>query len=91
LPILKSSKKRMRTSEKRCLQNQMVRSRVKTYLKKARIAVDSGDEKSATEALQEAYSALDAAARKGVIHRNTAARKKSRLARHFNRRLSSRE
>jgi len=79
----------MRTAERQRLRNQIVRSRVKTLVKKARQAVISGDPETAKNALDEAYSELDNASRKGVIHRNNAARRKSRLARLFNKHLSS--
>jgi small subunit ribosomal protein S20 len=76
----KSAIKRMRQSEKRRLRNRTVRSRVRTALKTARTAVATpgGD---ARAAVLEAIRTLDKAVTKGVIHRNTAARKKSALAR----------
>jgi len=89
LPTLKSSKKRMRTSLKRQVRNQAVRSRLKTYLKKTRLTIAEGDQEKALATLREVYSELDNAARKGVIHPNTAARKKSRLSRSLNRKITS--
>jgi small subunit ribosomal protein S20 len=91
LPTLKSSKKRMRTSQKRQVRNQAVRSRVKTYLKKTRQTITEGDKDKAAAALKETYSELDNAARKGVIHPNTAARKKSRLSRSMHRKFASKK
>jgi small subunit ribosomal protein S20 len=80
----KSAIKRIRTSEKRRLRNRTVRTRVRTALKTARTAVTTpGDD--ARAAVLQAIRTLDKAVTKGVIHRNTAARKKSALAR----RLSS--
>ena len=73
----KSAMKRMRQSERRRLRNRAVRSKVRTALKVAR-AVE-GPEQGTT--IAEAIRALDKAVSKGVIHRNTAARKKSALAR----------
>ena len=72
----KSGLKRKRQAVKRTARNQAVQSKVKTLLKKARETgtAGSGD-------LLAAIRALDAAARKGILHRNTAARKKSRLMR----------
>jgi small subunit ribosomal protein S20 len=76
----KSAIKRMRQSEKRRQRNRTVRSRVRSALKTARTAVTTagGD---ARETVLQAIRTLDKAVTKGVIHRNTAARKKSALAR----------
>ena len=73
-----SALKRMRQSERRRLRNRTVRSKVRTAVKNARTALGSAD---ARAAVTEAIRALDKAVTKGVIHRNTAARKKSALAR----------
>jgi small subunit ribosomal protein S20 len=76
----KSAIKTARQSERRRQRNRAIRSKVRTAVKLARTTLD---EKSAggREAVAEAIRALDKAATKGVIHRNTAARKKSALAR----------
>jgi small subunit ribosomal protein S20 len=76
----KSAIKRMRQSETRRQRNRAVRSRVRTALKTARTALTSTGEDAGTAVLQ-AIRTLDKAVTKGVIHRNTAARKKSALAR----------
>jgi small subunit ribosomal protein S20 len=78
-----SAIKRMRQSEKRRLRNRAVRSRVRTALKTARTAVTTPDDEARAAVLQ-AIRTLDKAVTKGVIHRNTAARKKSALARRLN-------
>jgi len=70
----KSGLKRKRQAVKRTARNQAVRSQLKTLVKKAREAGATG-----ADELRAAVRALDSAARKGVVHRNTAARKKSRL------------
>jgi small subunit ribosomal protein S20 len=76
----KSAIKRMRQSERRRLRNRTIRSRVRTAVKAARTAVaNPGPE--AVAAVGQAIRELDRAVSKGVIHRNTAARKKSALAR----------
>lgn len=72
----KSALKRMRQTVKRTARNRAVRSRIKTLLKRARTATSPS-----ADAVRAAVSALDSAARKGIIHPNTAARKKSRLLR----------
>ncbi|MBI3636818.1 MAG: 30S ribosomal protein S20 [Candidatus Rokubacteria bacterium] len=76
----KSARKRIRTSEKRRQRNRVVRSKVRTVVKIARASAVSGAA-DAKAAVLEAIRALDKAVTKGVIHRNTAARKKSALAR----------
>ncbi len=80
---LKQQKKRVLQNEKRRQRNIAVRSRVKTYVKRAETtlqaaAADAGD------AVRAAIVELDIAARKGVLHKNTAARKKSRLMKKIN-------
>jgi small subunit ribosomal protein S20 len=70
----RSALKRLRQTVKRTLRNRAVKSRVKTLVKKARATRDP-------EALRAAVKAIDKAAAKGILHRNTAARKKSRLMR----------
>ncbi len=75
---IKSAKKRAIQSETRRARNQSARSEVRTYLKKARIAKSTGAENAGT-AVDAAVRKLDVAARKGTIHRNAAARLKSRL------------
>lgn len=73
-----SAKKRMRQNQKRRLRNRMVRTRARTAVRRARQAIETGDPDAAKAALK-AVSELDRAAIKGVIHRNNAARRKSRL------------
>jgi small subunit ribosomal protein S20 len=76
----KSGLKRKRQDVKRAVRNRSVVSRIKTLVKQAREA-----SAPATEEVRAAIRALDSAARKGILHRNAAARKKSRLVRHANR------
>jgi small subunit ribosomal protein S20 len=83
MPNNAAAEKRMRQERKRRLRNRMVKSIVKTEITKARQAIDTGSE-SAEEAVREAVSELDRAAKKGVIHRNNAARRKSRLMKQLN-------
>ncbi len=74
----KSAQKAQRQAERRAARNQPVRSAIRTFVKKASAAIAVGEEQAAT-AVREAVSALDKAAKKGVIHRNAASRRKSRL------------
>ena len=80
MPNLRSAKKRMRIEAKRRARNKSVKSTVRTFVTKARnaIADDPGDPQTA-EAIRDAISNLDRAVSKGVLHRNNAARRKSRL------------
>jgi small subunit ribosomal protein S20 len=77
---IKSQIKRNRTNEQRRQRNKSVRSELKTHAKKALAAAESGDADAAHQALRTAQSTTDAAVSKGVLHKSTAARRKSRLA-----------
>lgn len=81
---IKSAKKRIRVIEKKTLENKMVRSRSKTSVKKVLSAVEAKDKEVAAASLSAAVSDIDKAAKKGIYHKNNAARKKSRLARLVN-------
>ncbi len=81
---LKSSKKRIRSDERKRIRNTSVKSAIKTKIKKVELAIAKGDIESARAVFSEAVSALDSAAAKGIIKKNTASRKKSRLARKIN-------
>jgi small subunit ribosomal protein S20 len=75
----KSSKKRIRVAARRHDRNKPLRTEARTFVKKAEVAIASGDAGAAEAATQEAISVLDRVANKGVIHKNNAARRKSRL------------
>ena len=77
---IKSAKKRILTSQKRAAANKAVKSGVKTAVKKVRLAIDANDNAAAAAAFENAKSVIDKAASKGVLHKNTASRKVSRLA-----------
>ena len=79
MAIIKSQIKRNRQNEKRRQLNRVYRGATRTYIKKARTAIEEGEFETAQEATQAAIIALDRAAAKGVIHKNNAARRKSRL------------
>jgi small subunit ribosomal protein S20 len=76
----KSSKKDLRRSAKRRERNLAMRSALKTYVKKTKQAVAAGDVPSTGEALKLAVKNLDKAVQRGIIHKNQAARRKSRIA-----------
>ena len=77
---IKSAKKRILVNEKKAMRNQMIKSAVKTEIKKVRAAVESGNKEEAAKALLVATSVIDKAESKGVFKKNTASRKVSRLA-----------
>ncbi len=85
MPIIKSAKKALRQNKKRKLENLRVKNRMKGQVKKVKSFIGSGKRKEAQENLSKGYKAIDKAAKKGIIKKNTAARKKSRLAKSINR------
>ncbi len=80
----KSVEKRDRQNAKRRLRNRAAKSTCRTAVKKFNAALAAGDKAAAKEALDLSVKLLDSAAGKGVIHRNTASRKKSRLTQAYN-------
>lgn len=84
MPNHKSAKKRVRQTEKRNLVNRSRRSSLRTQVKKLRAAVAGTDQNGSQELLNPTISAIDKAVNKGVLHKNTAARYKSRLTSHVN-------
>ena len=84
MPNHKSAEKRMRQNEKRRQINRSNRSRLRTEIKRLRAAVDAGAKDGLTETYASAVSAIDKAVNKGVLHRNAAARYKSRLTARVN-------
>jgi len=85
LPNIKSAKKRVKTSERNKQRNITVKSSLKTAVKKVFESIKNNVEQNKLkEAVCKAYSVIDKAVSKGVLHKNTAARKKSRLTRHVN-------
>lgn len=76
---IKSQIKRNRQNEKRRIHNRVFRGRARTFVQKARLALESGDQTASAAAVLTAVKELDKAAEKGVIHKNNAARRKSRL------------
>lgn len=76
---IKSAIKRNKQNEKRRLRNRVYRGSARSFIKKARIALESGEKEAAELAVRDAVSALDKAAQKGVLHKNNASRRKSRL------------
>ena len=84
MPNIKSAKKRVSVIEKKTLRNNMIKSGYRTAVKNFEAAVAEGDVKKAESLFSEATKKIDQACTKGVIVKNTAARKKSNLAKKLN-------
>ena len=83
MPNIKSAKKRVKVIATKTLINKSINSGLKTDIKKANLAVEAGDANKA-ESVKVAIKKIDQAVAKGILHKNTAARKKSALARKLN-------
>ncbi len=81
---IKSAKKRILVNRKKADRNKSIKSGVKTAIKKVEAAVSANDKEAASAALTSATSVIGKATQKGVYHKNTAARKVSRLAKLVN-------
>lgn len=79
----KQAKKRVRQAEKHRRHNASMRSMLRTYIKKVLSAIAGGDQKAALVTYQEATPVIDGMVNKGIIHKNKAARHKSRLTAHI--------
>lgn len=84
MPNHKSAEKRMRQSEGRRLINRSNRTRLRTQIKKLQTALAAGNSKDVNELLPATVSVIDKAVQKGVLHKNAAARQKSRLTARVN-------
>lgn len=78
MPNIKSAKKRVKVIQAKTLQNKATKSELRTEIKKANAAIE-GNLDNKTEAVRVAVKKIDQAAAKGILHKNTAARKKSAL------------
>jgi small subunit ribosomal protein S20 len=81
VPNIKSVKKDVIRSRQRRLRNQAVKSQIKTFVKKAQTTIAEGQAEPIATILSQTASIVDKAAKRGIIHKNTAARRKSRLMR----------
>jgi small subunit ribosomal protein S20 len=84
LPKTKTAEKSARSAARKAARNKTIRSSTKTAVTRAETLVAGKDQKEAATAVKEAQSSLDRAAKKGVMHPNTVARKKSRLVKKLN-------
>ena len=80
LPNIKSAKKRVKVIETKTLRNQMIKSALKTYIKKFEAAANGGNKADAEAAFRTAVKKIDQAVSKGIVKKNTASRKKAQLA-----------
>lgn len=76
---IKSAKKRILVIEKKTLRNKIQKTKTKNVIKKLLVAIESNDKAAASVALKNAIKQIDMATSKGVYHKNTSSRKKSRL------------
>lgn len=83
MPNIKSAKKRVKVIANKTMLNKAVKSNLRTVIKKANLALETSDANSA-EVVKLAIKKIDQAAAKGILHKNTAARKKSQLASKLN-------
>ena len=81
---IKSAKKRILVNQGKALRNQMIKSQLKTVIKKFNAAVAAGDKAAAEELLKLASKKVDQAVAHGILHKNNAAHKKSEFATKFN-------
>ena len=81
---IKSAKKRILVNQTKALQNQMVKSQLKTVIKKFNNAVDAGDKAAASELFKLAVKKVDQAVAHGILHKNNAAHKKSAFTKKYN-------
>lgn len=88
MPNIKSAEKRVRQNIKRELRNRRTKSMLKTSIRRFEESLQSGDVEEAKVKLNAAVRQIDRAAARGVVHKNNAARKKSRLSRIFNQSLA---
>lgn len=84
MPIIKSAKKRVKTTEKKTAQNREWKDRLKNAIKDMEKVVEAGDKEAAAEQLKETKKVIDKAVTRNIIHKNNAARKKSRLTKMYN-------
>lgn len=84
MPNTKQQEKRMRQAEKRRVRNKSRKSEIKTYIKRFDEALQRGNRDEGEEYLNKSIKALDKAASDGIIHKNNAANRKSRLMAKYN-------
>lgn len=84
MPNIKSAKKRVKVTETKTLQNSMIKSALKTTIKKVDESIKAGEASAIETAYTKAVKSIDKAVAKGILHKNTAARKKSSITKKLN-------
>ena len=77
---IKSAKKRIEVIDRQTMENKTCRSKIATYVKKYKVAVDNDEKETAAKVLSETFSLIDSAVSKGILQKATANRKKARLS-----------
>lgn len=81
---IKSAKKRIKVIDRQTLENKSLKTKIATYVKKYKVAVDNGEKENASKLLSETFSLIDTAVSKGTLQKATANRKKARLSLYAN-------
>ncbi len=81
---IKSAKKRIKVIDRQTLENKSLKTKIATYVKKYKVAVDNAEKETAAKLLSETFSLIDTAVSKGTLQKATANRKKSRLSSYAN-------
>ena len=81
---IKSAKKRIKVIDRQTLENKSLKTKIATYVKKYKVAVDNGDKDASAKLLSETFSLIDSAVSKGTLQKATANRKKARLSLYAN-------
>ncbi|MBQ8615170.1 MAG: 30S ribosomal protein S20 [Clostridia bacterium] len=81
---IKSAKKRIKVIDRQTLENKSLKTKIATYVKKYKVAVDNGDKEASAKLLSETFSLIDSAVSKGTLQKATANRKKARLSLYAN-------
>ena len=81
---IKSAKKRIKVIDRQTLENKSLKTKIATYVKKYKVAVDNNEKENAAKLLSETFSLIDSAVSKGTLQKATANRKKSRLSAYAN-------
>ncbi len=84
MPNIKSAAKRVKVTKTKTLRNQIIKSALKTSIKKLELCIEDGNVETANAAFKVAVKKIDQSVAKGILHKNTAARKKSQLSKKLN-------
>ncbi|MFN4032990.1 MAG: 30S ribosomal protein S20 [Fimbriimonadales bacterium] len=91
MPNIKSAKKALLKSRERYLRNRSTKSAIKTYTRRVKQLAEKGETEASIENLRHAISLIDKAVKRGILHKNTGNRKKSRLMIALNKRLAQQQ